>query len=233
MQKERETIQRAERIYNVLIVEDEMMIASHIKHCLENENFKCLGIAKSYQEAMESLSNESNIDFLILDINLYGTETGIDLAKKINKTHHIPFFYLTSYSDRDTLLELRNTNPLGYLSKPINEADLITALQIAGSNLQKNKFTFKIGNTQYAIDLNELLYIQSDHVYVDMVFIDSTVTIRTSLNNIEKVLPQKTVLKANRSLLINPRYIKKIVGASLHIADEVFSISSTYKSSFE
>jgi DNA-binding NarL/FixJ family response regulator len=134
-----------DRIYNVLIVEDEMMIASHIKATLEAENFKCAGIAKSYFEAISLLENIKRLDFVILDININGKKNGIELAETINKSYQVPFLYLTSYSDRETLAALKRTKPLGYLSKPINEIELITSLQIAGNNFQKKKIYIYIG----------------------------------------------------------------------------------------
>lgn len=224
--------QEIESTYNVLIVEDELMIASHIAECLEAENFNCKGIAKSYGETLVYLEKDDEIDFIILDINLFGEKTGIDLAQKINETYHIPFFYLTSYSDRETLTELKKTDPLGYLSKPINEIELVTALQIAAKNIEKNVFSLRIGTKSYSINLNALCYIKSDHVYVDVVTLDDRLTLRISLSNMEKLLPDKTVVKANRSLLVNPKCVKKIENNTLHIGRKTFTISNSCRANF-
>lgn len=220
---------KAERTYNFLIVEDEMLLANHIKQCLEAENFRCSGIAKSYNEAVVFLKKLKNLNFIILDVNLMGSKTGIDLANEINAHFHVPFFFLTSYSDRETLSELRKTDPLGYLSKPINEIELLTALQIAANKLAKNLFAFEVGNTHYHIDLNQLLYIQADHVYIEVTTTSECLLLRTSLGNIEKILPEGSVARISRSILVNPAYVQKYNGATLHIAEMVFSVSKKYR----
>ena len=51
-------------------------------------------------------------DAVILDINLDGETDGIHLAEYINKHYHLPFLFLTSYADRDTI-ERKKSRALG------------------------------------------------------------------------------------------------------------------------
>lgn len=79
---------------------------------------------------MQLLESE-NVDLVLLDINLDGEMTGIDLAEIINKKFLVPFIFLSSYSDKSTLEKASFTFPAGYIVKPFKENDLAPAIQMA------------------------------------------------------------------------------------------------------
>jgi DNA-binding NarL/FixJ family response regulator len=117
----------------ILIVEDEPVIAENISMYLDNNDFEVSGIAYDSAEAKDQLLNNTP-DAAILDINLESEEDGIDIATHINQHSQIPFLFLTSYSDRETLQRAKAVNPSGYIVKPFNEKTLLASLEIAISN---------------------------------------------------------------------------------------------------
>ncbi|MBK8142963.1 MAG: response regulator transcription factor [Chitinophagaceae bacterium] len=119
--------------FRVLIVEDEPVIAENISMYLDNNDFEVSGIAYDSGEAIEQLQNNTP-DAAILDINLESEEDGIDIANCINQKYQIPFLFLTSYSDKETLQRAKNVNPSGYIVKPFNERTLLASLEIAINN---------------------------------------------------------------------------------------------------
>lgn len=116
--------------YAVLVVEDEPLIAEDIAGYLHENEFDLAGIANDGEEALALLSS-SNPDAVLLDINLGDGMDGIDLAEIIQKRHRIPFVFLTSLSDKNTLERAKKTIPAGYLLKPFDGKDLMTSLEIA------------------------------------------------------------------------------------------------------
>lgn len=114
----------------VLIVEDEPLIAEHIATYLNNSDFMVSGIAYDDEEARQLLRTSSP-DAVILDINLDGETDGIQLAEYINKNYQLPFLFLTSYADRETLERAKKVEPWGYIVKPFNEKTLQATLEIA------------------------------------------------------------------------------------------------------
>lgn len=117
----------------ILIVEDEPVIAENISMYLDNTDFEVSGIAYDSAEAKDQLHNNTP-DAAILDINLESEGDGIDIATYINQHSQIPFLFLTSYSDRETLQRAKAVNPSGYIVKPFNEKTLLASLEIAISN---------------------------------------------------------------------------------------------------
>ena len=91
------------------------------------------GIAYDSAEANEQLNNNTP-DAAILDINPGSEEDGIEIAAQLNEKYNIPFLFLTSYADKNTLDRAKAVKPSGYIVKPFNEKTLLASLQIAISN---------------------------------------------------------------------------------------------------
>ena len=126
----------------VLIVEDEPLIAADIAGILERYDFSISAIVYSQEDALEELK-ERLPDIALLDINLNGKMEGIEIAELINKEFGIPFIFITSYSDKNTLDKAKHTEPAGYVVKPFNDAALHSTLEIALFNhTQKNKHQY-------------------------------------------------------------------------------------------
>jgi DNA-binding NarL/FixJ family response regulator len=117
----------------ILIVEDEPIIAENISMYLNNADFIVSGIAYDDEEAKSQLSTNTP-DAVILDINLESETDGIRIADYINKNFQLPFLFLTSYSDKETLERAKAVEPSGYIVKPFNEKTLLASLEIAISN---------------------------------------------------------------------------------------------------
>jgi len=113
----------------ILIVEDELIFAADLKITLERMGFKVCGIAKSVDQALNLLQTQEP-DIVLLDIFLKGDLTGIDLAH-ILRGKHIPFVFLSANSNQEVLVAAKETQPYGFLVKPIREKDLLVTLDIA------------------------------------------------------------------------------------------------------
>ena len=122
----------------ILIVEDEPVIAENISMYLDNADFEVSGIAYDSLEAKNQLITNTP-DAAILDVNLESEEDGIDIAGFINEKFQLPFLFLTSYSDKETLERAKKVKPSGYIVKPFNEKTLLASLEIAISNFISEK----------------------------------------------------------------------------------------------
>ena len=113
----------------ILIVEDELIVASDLRITLERAGYSICGIARSVIRAQEILKTVKP-DMVLLDIYLRGDPTGIDLAAELN-TRRIPFVYLSANCNRQVLEAAKLTEPYGFLVKPFREKDLLVTLDIA------------------------------------------------------------------------------------------------------
>jgi PAS domain S-box-containing protein len=124
---------------NILVVEDEGLVAKDIQLSLEDMGYNVVNTVSTGEEAIE-LIEMSNPDLVILDIVLKGEMNGIDTAKEILKKYDVPLIYLTAYGDRDTVKMARETKPLGYIVKPYKQEDLYSTIEVAlHTHEMKNK----------------------------------------------------------------------------------------------
>lgn len=66
-----------------------------------------------------------------MDITLKGDIDGIEAARIINETLKTPIVYITAHQDEDTIEKTKGTNPYGYITKPLDDRDLNTAINSA------------------------------------------------------------------------------------------------------
>ena len=114
----------------IIIIEDEALIAAEIESTLQILGYVVVAHEMNGDKALDTLAN-TPADLILLDINIKGTLSGIDLAKVIRQKYRTPFVFLTSFSDNATLNEVKETLPYGYIVKPFNEHDLRSAIELA------------------------------------------------------------------------------------------------------
>lgn len=114
----------------IMIVEDEIIVAKSIQNRLKSFGYSVPTIASSGEEAIQKVE-ETNPDLLLMDIRLKGNIDGVETVKRINDIHNIPVVYLTAYADENTLNRARHTEPYGYLLKPFEPQILRTTIEIA------------------------------------------------------------------------------------------------------
>jgi PAS domain S-box-containing protein len=128
----------------LLVVEDESIVAMDIKHRAESLGYEVTAITPSGEEAIE-LVKKNQVDLVLMDIVLKGEMDGIEAAQKIHDRFDIPVLYLTAYSDEETLIRAKITEPFGYIIKPFEDRELHSAVEIA---IYKNEMERKLKESE-------------------------------------------------------------------------------------
>jgi len=115
---------------NILIVEDEAVVAADLAGKLERAGYRSVGIACDGEDAVET-AKALVPDLVLMDIRLAGPIDGIKTAERIQAFRNIPIVYLTAHSDMATLRRAAATEPFGYILKPFEERDVTTQIEIA------------------------------------------------------------------------------------------------------
>ncbi|MHB0755607.1 response regulator [Polaribacter sp. M15] len=222
----------------VLVVEDEIIIADNICKTLQTLGYNVLEPALNFSEAIEIIEQKTP-DIAIVDIHLSGQKTGIDLAKIINKTYQFPFIFLTANADSNTVNAAKEVRPYAYLVKPFSKNELFTSIEIAIYNFQKketnrkvlskNSIFIKQKNSFKKILFNEILFIKSDHIYVEIYCTNQKKLVeRTSLSEIKEKL-NANFIRTQRGYIVNCTYVTKINQNALQIANYTIPIGKKYK----
>ncbi|MGA7938040.1 MAG: response regulator [Kovacikia sp.] len=111
----------------ILIVEDDYILAANLQENLESLGYDVSGIADTVEAAI-SQALQFRPDLVLMDIRLQGELDGIQAAKILWGSLRIPVIYVTGHSDRSTLERAQATLPYGYLLKPVKGPELEVAL---------------------------------------------------------------------------------------------------------
>lgn len=121
---------------SILIVEDEIIVATDIQIVLNKLGYKECSIASGGKDAIVKIT-ENKPDLIIMDIRLKDEMDGIEAAERIQKNFYIPIIYISALSDEDTLRRAKKTKPFFFISKPIEEGELLAAINKASSMYKK------------------------------------------------------------------------------------------------
>ncbi len=113
---------------DVLVIEDEMVIALHIQSVVEEMGHAVVGIAQSAAEAV-AMTDARQPDLILADINLGDGPSGIDAAKQILERVDLPVIFVTAYPER--LLTGERPEPTYLITKPFEPSVLVATISQA------------------------------------------------------------------------------------------------------
>jgi two-component system, cell cycle response regulator len=115
---------------SILLVEDEGLIARDLEDTLTRLGYRVSGIASEGAQAIE-MARDLHPQLVVMDVGLRGEVDGIEAACAIQEESPVPVIFLTGHTDTETLQRAVLTGPLGYLTKPFQEADLRSVIEVA------------------------------------------------------------------------------------------------------
>jgi len=233
------------------IVEDECIIAENIELSLKQLGYEVLPAASDFEGAVAMIEAERP-DFLILDIRIHGTHDGIELANFINENYQIPFLFLTGNSETVSVERAKQTNPVGYLVKPFTKEDLYTSIEISFSNYLRqrsnspidpvkngqadgnfmvdNALFIKEGNSFYKVPFKDILYLESDHIYVKVATSsEKSYLVRSSLQQFIMNFDPEKYFRVHRSYVVNLEAVDSINFHYLMIRGKQIPVSRNYR----
>lgn len=209
----------------ILIVEDEIIIADFIQATLNKEGFKNVEMAHKTITATEAFKNFQP-EIIILDINLHGENSGIELAKSTNKNATVIF--LTGQYDESLMSKALATNPESYLTKPVKKDDLLAAIKLSIIRKQVKSITIKDGYDFIKINHDAILFVKSDNNYIDIQTTSKKHSVRQSLEAFLEEIANPNFIRVHRSYIVNSSKIQKKTNSSLFIENQEIPFSKMY-----
>ena len=204
----------------ILVVEDETLVAEDLRETLELLGFAVPYVTVSGENAIahleRSLQSHAQLPNLVLmDIQLAGGMDGIEASHIIQHHYHLPVVYLTANADLSTLERVKGSQPFGYILKPFNERTLATTIDIALTRHQAEQSIHTTLQTMQAEHSQTESLLQQKSNYLYMVAHE----LRNPLTAIK--FASEILKKSNDNLAAEQRdrYIQRIYAATKNLND--------------
>lgn len=213
---------------NVLIIEDLPSESDALAKVLTENNYTVVGVATTYNEAL-SMFFKKTVDIIVIDVFLDGKPDGIAFAETISIIPDSikPFVFLTSSKDRQIFERAKLTHPFSFLLKPFNELEILYAIEMAVEKFyaQTNVFLSKDQNTVISRDylfvkkknalkkvlITDILYIEVEERYCNIVTESEKFVILISLTKIMELLDDTIFYRTHRNFIVNSQKIEEIL----------------------
>jgi DNA-binding LytR/AlgR family response regulator len=212
----------------ILIVEDEVLIAEDLKDILKTFGLKKIEMVHDKASAFENL-RLNKPDIAILDIRMEKELDGLEIGEFIQNNYKLPFIFITAHSDIEMIKKIIKTKPVGYITKPFKKSDLFANINLAIEQLTtNNKLFIKDGYSTHVININEILYIESEGNYINIFTSSKKYLSRQNMESILLHIDSNDFLKIHRSYIINLNKVKKYSSKEVFINDLTLPISKTF-----
>lgn len=119
----------------VLIVEDQVLIAIHLQDLVEEAGHRVAAIAHDRAGALADAARH-NPAFAIMDIRLAHGVSGLDVARELYEEHGIRCLFVSANIDEAVRNRVADLQPLGFIGKPFLAAEVISAVQAAAISIE-------------------------------------------------------------------------------------------------
>lgn len=208
-----------------IIVDDEALAITSLSILIEEhfKNIEIVGTAGSVSQGVE-LVEKHRPDILFLDIEM-PSGSGFEV---VEKTSYLKYKLIFTTAYNEYAVKAFKVNAIDYLLKPIDEIELIKAVQkvidqrvettnradfgrlLNGMDTQRISIPTKEGYD--LIDCSDLVRVESDSNYTWFHFTNKNKTlVSKTLKDVEKQLEKFNFIRVHNSHLVNPKYIVRYI----------------------
>ena len=114
----------------IMIVEDEAITQRYLKEILQEKGVQQIDCFDNAEDAIKML-RVTTYQLILMDINIKGNIDGIQLARMILDKYILPIVFISAYSDDETLENVLELSPYGFITKPFGSNEVLTTLTVA------------------------------------------------------------------------------------------------------
>ncbi len=221
----------------ILIVEDDVVIATDLKSKLEQLGHEVVGMATTGEKAL-AIYGEALPDLIFMDIKLDGAWDGIETVKQLRLKSKVPVIYLSDLTDATTIRRANETLFTEHLAKPFMLPHLKVAIQRVffgreGTNnfaVVHDAIFLKSGKDHYEkVALAAIAFLQADRAYCKVHTNDKVYHLSKSMKVVSEHLHQPYFVQIHRSCIVNIHHVTGIKGNMLEVLGHDLTIAEAYR----
>ena len=117
----------------ILVLDDDRLVLATVVHGLVQAGYDVID-ADNGDDAI-LLAREHKPELALLDIRMEG-KTGFDVAEYLRDVCHIPFMFLSAFSDEATTAKVQSLGAVAYLVKPLDVGKIVPTVDAALARLR-------------------------------------------------------------------------------------------------
>lgn len=225
-----------------IIIDDELRARTLMQGMVETfvPEVEILALCEDLPNGVKAI-HKFKPDIVFLDIEMPG-HSGLELLDFFNEDEvNFGIIFTTAYNQY--AVKAFKLSAIDYLLKPIEEEELVAAVERYKKQSQKSKLDYSVfkenmnqtsltkiavpsGSTIQFIELENIHYLKASSSYTEIVFTDSTrLVVSRTLKNFEEVLNEEThFFRCHKSYIVNNKYItgyNKSDGGHLNLTNDV------------
>ncbi len=216
-----------------IAIDDEPIALDVIKNLSAKIPF--IELKATFTNAFEAIAflQKEKIDLIFLDIKMPDI-SGIDFIKSILNPPMVIF--TTAYSEH--AVQSFELDAIDYLLKPFSLSRFLKACSKANEQYElKNKINtvslpaslfIKSGYGQERVDIDEILYAESNGNYVQFVLTNKKIISRLTMSEAEVLLSASSFIRIHRSYIVSKKHITKIEKNSVWIKQTELPVGASY-----
>lgn len=231
-------------VLSILIVEDDMIVGTHISMLLLEAGYEVGGIIPSAEAALSHL-NAHGSDLVLMDINLKGQMDGIEAAQHIYDQHHLPVIFLTANADAGTFQRAKQAFPYAFINKPFQPEALLQAIELAAYRSQESptessqsrntaapladRIFVRDKQKMVKISLEDIHYVKAERNYCTLITSAKSYTLSIPLKSFEEKVSSSLFCRVHRSYLVNLQQVESLDDHHVFCNGEAIPLSKAYK----
>lgn len=196
----------------IFLVEDEPILVDQLRIQIEELGYWFVGFADNADRAKQMILNVKP-DIVLMDVNIKGEKTGIDLAIELKEQNHTTIF-ITSLDDEYHFEKSKAALPFDYLIKPVTARKLKRSIELSQLTRTENKMGseeifLKEKSAIHRVTKSDILFIEVQDK-VCLIHVNTStlpLNIRMGLSELFEKLDSANFIKVHRSFAVNRSHI--------------------------
>ena len=216
-----------------IAIDDEPIALDIVKNLAAKIPF--LSMKAFFTNAFEAADflHKQKIDLIFLDIKMPDI-SGIDFLRSIPNPPMVIF--TTAYSEH--AVQSFELDAIDYLLKPFSLTRFLKACNKAQEQFELRQHNsnnalpaavfIKSGYEQLRVELNDILYAESNGNYMQFVLADKKILSRLTMSEAEALLPTASFIRVHRSYIVSKKHITKIEKDSVWLNQTQLPVGASY-----
>lgn len=228
--------------YKAIIIDDELMARTLLNGMVDlyTPEIEIVALCEDLPNGVKAI-HKHKPDLVFLDIEMPG-HSGLELLDFFND-EEIKFEIIFTTAYNQYAVKAFKLSAIDYLLKPIEEEELVAAVNRFKKAIQKNQVDYSVlkenlsnsnsnriavpsGSSIQFIELDQIQYLKADSSYTEIIFTNTTrLVVSRTLKNFEEILNETTgFFRCHKSYMVNLKYVTGLVksdGGHLSMSNDI------------